>query len=346
MNAVRRTSKQLRHGFTLIEILVVISIIAVLMSLILPAVQSARAAARRTQCLNNIRQLGLAVLNFESGNKHIPRLSARVSGHHVGWPAQLLPLIDEYTVYHELQAGNAAATNKKLALMVCPDDPISVGQLGGLSYAANAGYIRAADWGPTVRHCAARIDWNMTNGRTMDPGDPEDRRMAYATGVFWRELPEDDFVVTLDYVQTNDGLTQTLMLAENVQADKWASPSTGSVGFGLCIATTQYGWPTRERTGDWVDTNTKALPGGGTLHWGRSWILGKAGINVDVATAPVGHALRPSSHHAGSVNFVFCDGHGSSLSETIDATVYARLLTSAGSRQFYGLNQPMLSRGY
>src|SRR5437016_3386554 len=67
-----RSRRRPRTGFTLIELLVVTAIIAVLISLLLPAVQAAREAARRTQCRNNMRQLALAALNFESATKTLP----------------------------------------------------------------------------------------------------------------------------------------------------------------------------------------------------------------------------------------------------------------------------------
>ncbi|MEM7314256.1 MAG: DUF1559 domain-containing protein, partial [Planctomycetota bacterium] len=64
--------KPKRAGFTLVELLVVIAIIGILVALLLPAVQQARAAARRTQCINNIRQVNLATLNYEAANRTLP----------------------------------------------------------------------------------------------------------------------------------------------------------------------------------------------------------------------------------------------------------------------------------
>jgi prepilin-type N-terminal cleavage/methylation domain-containing protein len=90
-------SQRIRHGFTLVELLVVIAIIGVLVALLLPAIQSAREAARRTQCKNNMRQLGLAVMNYETAKKVLPpaytRNNGKIGNHSLF--AFLLPYIEQ-----------------------------------------------------------------------------------------------------------------------------------------------------------------------------------------------------------------------------------------------------------
>src|ERR1700676_690638 len=106
---------KVRRGFTLIELLVVIAIIAVLVSLLLPAVQQAREAARRTQCKNNLKQMGLAMYNYESTYKQFPmgawwHVTGATSGADFGgsatfvnggvWSISILPYIDQANLYN------------------------------------------------------------------------------------------------------------------------------------------------------------------------------------------------------------------------------------------------------
>jgi prepilin-type N-terminal cleavage/methylation domain-containing protein/prepilin-type processing-associated H-X9-DG protein len=133
----RRASRS--SGFTLIELLVVIAIIAVLIALLLPAVQQAREAARRTQCKNNVMQLGLALNNYMMAHEVLPPgtqnetgpiQSIEGAGYHMGWMTQILPYLEQQNVYNHIDFTksvydpiNVPVRQQKIAGFICPSDP-------------------------------------------------------------------------------------------------------------------------------------------------------------------------------------------------------------------------------
>ena len=124
------------RGFTLVELLVVIAIIGILIALLLPAVQAAREAARRSQCTNHVKQWGLAILNYEQTNKWLPcpRFYQSPKGQHLhSWIPQLWPFIEEtamFEMYDFYSPGinyyspgpNATCSGKQVPLYFCPSD--------------------------------------------------------------------------------------------------------------------------------------------------------------------------------------------------------------------------------
>src|SRR5262245_8373889 len=100
--------RRVNRGFTLVELLVVIAIIGILVALLLPAVQAAREAARRTQCSNNLKQMGLAVHNFHDTYTGLPPLSSG-NGYASLW-VHLMPFAEQQNTYTLLSGGNAGGT--------------------------------------------------------------------------------------------------------------------------------------------------------------------------------------------------------------------------------------------
>ncbi len=96
-----------RRAFTLVELLVVIAIIGILVALLLPAIQAAREAARRTQCANNLKQLGIAIHNFHDTYKKFPIGNPDDDCNNYSWSAYILPFMEQSVVYDELKAGGA-----------------------------------------------------------------------------------------------------------------------------------------------------------------------------------------------------------------------------------------------
>lgn len=121
---------RIRHGFTLIELLVVIAIIGVLVGLLLPAVQQAREAARRTSCTNNLKQIGLALHSYIDVNKTFPPVAQDNPTKPVSWMARILPFVEENASYEtiDLDGGaggtNASVRQTRLSIYRCPSDTV------------------------------------------------------------------------------------------------------------------------------------------------------------------------------------------------------------------------------
>lgn len=157
-------------GFTLVELLVVIAIIGILVALLLPAVQAAREAARRIQCANNLKQIGLAMLNYESSNKTLPYGSpykgtiATIGG---PWSTLIMPYLEQQTLFDEIdfnvQMGhrnNAEIVAQVVSAYVCPSDPEANNPILEGRFTAQGGPGRAlgmwypVSMGPTTPdHC-------------------------------------------------------------------------------------------------------------------------------------------------------------------------------------------------
>jgi prepilin-type N-terminal cleavage/methylation domain-containing protein len=132
---VWRPQARARPGFTLVELLVVIAIIGILIALLIPAVQAAREAARRTQCKNNMKQIGLALHNYHAARKHLPYGSVSPSGfpgkNWETWVYSILPYCEEgptHALFKKLQfplfsMANKAAYQTVLHGFICPSDP-------------------------------------------------------------------------------------------------------------------------------------------------------------------------------------------------------------------------------
>jgi prepilin-type N-terminal cleavage/methylation domain-containing protein/prepilin-type processing-associated H-X9-DG protein len=165
VHSVKRLSHEsmrVSSGFTLIELLVVISLVGLLLSLLLPAVQMAREAARRTQCLSNLRQITLAAQNYESSFAVFPGSAVSVTE----WKRQLLPFLER------------RPDSKVVPVYACPSDEYGRGRLSQMSYEINDGvwqkdangfgragawvYVRAADITDGLSNTAAfaeRLAW-------------------------------------------------------------------------------------------------------------------------------------------------------------------------------------------
>ena len=292
-----------RPGFTLIELLVVIAIIAVLIALLLPAVQACREAARRSQCVNNLMQLGIALKSYEGAFEVLPPgvvnptgpIVNAPSGYHFNWIAQILPFLDQRAVANNLNfdagvydSANGTTRSVLLNVLLCPSSP---------------GPTRMATSGPGQN----LSDQPALSSFAANYSDAEVPIDTTNNGVFFLNSH-------IRYEDLADGSSQTLFIGEKLTTGGelgWAS--------GTSATLRNAGWKINGGAGGpIIPPPVPTNPAGGTPP--------VATPNPPAQSLPVGGY---SSRHPGGCNFTLGDGSVRFLKSTIAPTILSRLANRA-----------------
>ncbi|WP_406698282.1 DUF1559 domain-containing protein [Singulisphaera sp. Ch08] len=299
-----------RGGFTLIELLVVIAIIAVLIALLLPAVQAAREAARRIQCANNVKQLGLALHNFHTVNDALPTSETKPTRY---WGAQILPYIEQANLFqsYNMQVAhtsrdNSTAAQTHMNAMLCPSTPDGP--------RLNPRFVTspAPGWGASVADYAAStgIFSSMWTAGFMQSSQP-----VSADGVFQGSVLDG----LRNLREVTDGTSNTIMLVECAGRPQiWRSGRTMVPGSGVAAASSVL-------VSAWAEGNVFSVRG---FDPGTNWIsstknMGRCPINC-------GNMYGVYGFHPGGATVGMADGSVKFLKETIAMEVLASLLTRQG----------------
>ncbi len=357
-----------RTAFTLVELLVVIAVIGVLVGLLLPAVQAAREAARRMQCANNLKQLALAVHNYESAHGAFPltttgpsRAAPPLGSGFYSWMAMLLPQIEQAPLYNSIQFNqpmvddknfrgsgdytrlkisanhvNAAAAATRIASLLCPSDfadstaSMGTAQPAPGSYAGNIGWIRG------------------TSG--IDGSSPALRQSNGSLPLINPLSPNPWQVADLGFQSVTDGTAFTALLGERLinNAEGAQGPFGTTMEGQLKPSVMSYcggGGSSNRSLPSWVSyCDGVSVPDPTySLPHGRSWISGWTLVaNLYMHVMPINtrnchvyggeddgtNIVTASSNHTGGAQIAFVDGHVTFVSDNIDPVVW----WSIGSR--------------